>query len=382
MVLNRILIVTIMFAIIIIVILFLSCKKNEGFKSVSWDMNECKYVMADTMKNIFKEYSFNKNEKDSKLFLPCNYDNIQAEIDKIKVKNGVVYFIIDGCDKMVAKNSLWDHVSKTYGVQRANILLPTTYLLTDPEEIKRFTDEYDKNKLYIIKKNIQRQEGLKITNDYNEIINGNKEKYVVVQELLQNPYTINGRKADMRFYVLVVCKNKKINVFVHEEGFMYYSRKNYENKSKDSDVNITSGYIDRKVYTTNPLTHGDLRKYLDKKDRKLNVVEKEIKENNNIISQIYFNRIYGLIKNVFSTFDGHIGTCDKMKNNLCFQLFGVDVSMNENLNPKILEINKGPDIDAKDDRDAKIKHTVMRDILNLVGCIDEIKDRNGFIKVY
>ena len=37
----------------------------------------------------------------------------------------------------------------------------------------------------------------------------NDYPYVVVQELLQDPYTISGRKINLRVYVLVVKNNNK-----------------------------------------------------------------------------------------------------------------------------------------------------------------------------
>jgi hypothetical protein len=58
-----------------------------------------------------------------------------------------------------------------------------------------------------MKKNIQRQEGLKISKDKNEILNCYKDGYAVVQELLQDPYLINGRKINLRVYCLFIKKS-------------------------------------------------------------------------------------------------------------------------------------------------------------------------------
>jgi len=111
-----------------------------------------------------------------------------------------------------------------------------------------------------MKKNIQRQEGLKISNSKHEILDGYKNGYVLVQELLQDPYLISGRKTNMRFYVLVVCKANNTDCYVHKDGFMYYTKVPFVKNSLDDAPNITTGYIDRQVYIDNPLTHYDLRK--------------------------------------------------------------------------------------------------------------------------
>ena len=38
-----------------------------------------------------------------------------------------------------------------------------------------------------------------------------------------------------------------------------------------------------------------------------------------------------------------------------FQIFGADIAPDENLNVTIMEINKGPDIGFKDERDGNLK---------------------------
>ncbi len=52
-----------------------------------------------------------------------------------------------------------------------------------------------------------------------------------------------------------------------------------------------------------------------------------------------------------------------------FQLYGADIAINEHLKPMIMEINKGPDLTAKDSRDKILKETMCKDILKSVGLI-------------
>ena len=117
---------------------------------------------------------------------------------------------------------------------------------------------------------------------FNEIIKNkeNDEKndypYVVVQELLQDPYTISGRKINLRVYVLVVKNNNKTNLYIYSDGFMYYTAELFQKNSTDTKINITTGYIDRKVYEENPLTHNDFKSYLDS-DRNYNTTEQKNK---------------------------------------------------------------------------------------------------------
>lgn len=68
--------------------------------------------------------------------------------------------------------------------------------------------------------------------------------------------------------------------------------------------------------------------------------------------------------------------------NITFQLFGVDIGVNDNLSPMMMEINKGPDLGAKDDRDSELKHKVVRDMLKIVGVARKISDDDhDFVQV-
>jgi hypothetical protein len=309
----------------------------------------------------------NENNID-KLFIPCSYNNINYEIEQMpKVKNGK-YFIIEDCDLMIAKEFMWQIVVGYYGLSVAKTILPNTYVLNLKDDMIRFENEYNNSNIYILKKNIQRQEGLKITKSLNDIKHAIKDNYVIVQELLQDPYTINKRKINMRFYTLIVCENNKINIYIYNDGFMYYTKKKFKKNTVDKDLNITTGYIDRQVYIDNPLTHSDLKRYLDM-NRKLSKSEIKIKnDTTNKLSNIFFDNIYKSLHDLFIPFIDKI--CQgKYFNNLeqtTFQLFGIDVAINKNYKPMIMEINKGPDISGKDERDKNIKLNLLRDMFNLI----------------
>ena len=140
--------------------------------------------------------------------------------------------------------------------------------------------------------------------------------------LLQNPYLINGHKINLRCYVLVVCKNKEINVHFYNDGFMYYTPKKFVKNNTDPDVNITTGYIDREIYDFNPLTHNEFKLYLNQR-RKLNKTEDNIRSQGLSVSQVCFDRIKKLIKDVHMAFVGKICVSKKLNNNVIFQIIKV-----------------------------------------------------------
>jgi len=380
--------IVVLILVIIILCMCVCTQRDESIEEKStvvtkptWNRNKCSSSIGDTFENVFKKYGINKSDDGWSVYFPCNYDDPAKEIDEMPVSQNGKYFMVAGADLCVAKDWLWKNVVEYYGIDKARILLPYGYILSSDEDLERFDNEYETNKIYIMKKNIQRQEGLKITKSREDILDGAKQGYVIVQELLDNPYIIDGRKTNMRFYVLVICKNNNMTVYVYANGFMYYSAEKYVKNSTETGPNITSGFISRDVYEKNPLTHDDLRKYLDDPNRKnLLPAEKDIRNQGLAISKIYFQRIYDTIRDVYIAFVGKICSPNKLSNNVTFQLFGIDIAVDDKLQVKMIEANKGPSLDSKDQRDGELKQHVVRDIFNLIGVIDT-NAQNGFIKI-
>jgi len=303
--------------------------------------------------------------------MPCTYDDIEKEYTNFDTNRNGIYFLIDSTDIMVAKEFLYNYVSSFYNKNKLLTLMPQSWILQTSK--KQFIDEYDPNKIYIIKKNVQRQNGLNIFNNKDDILKeieeSSKNTYpnVIIQELLQDPYLIDGRKINLRVYVLVTKQKDISHVYVYNDGFMYYTSEKFKQNSIDPKVNITTGYIDRSVYEKNPLTHKDFREYL-------------IKTHDKYTSELVFNNINNLLKDVFIVFLSHIGNGKKLYNNLKFQLFGVDVAIDNTYGAKIMEINKGPDLGAKDTRDSELKHNLVRNIFNTVG-LCKLNIENQFIEI-
>lgn len=366
---RKLFILIIILFVLLIILLYISNSSNNDIinNKISWCRNKCSFDNNETHLNIFKKYNIDENNSDSaNLFLPCSYDDIDKEISQMPVKSKSNYYLINNCDELVAKERLWKYILAYHKLDKSKKMMPMSYILYNDDDLKKFKLEYEQNKLYIIKKNIQRQEGLKITNNFDDIVNGKNNSYVICQELLQNPYLINGRKINMRFYVLYIRTDNNVKVYVYNDGFMYYTKNLFKKNSLNIDNNITTGYIDRKVYETNPLTHKDFANYLG-----------------NVESKIFYNKVNDLFKDIFLAYTSVLTIPDKFKNknNVFFQLFGADIAVDENLDPMIMEMNKGPDLGAKDERDSEIKHNVVRDIMRLINAINNVKDDNGFVLI-
>ena len=55
------------------------------------------------------------------------------------------------------------------------------------------------------------------------------------------------------------------------------------------------------------------------------------------------------------------------KRNCGFELYGFDILIDSNLKPWLMEVNVCPSLSSSSPMDRKIKHTLLTDILNLIG---------------
>lgn len=383
-----------LFLIVIIIITISICLSflsgsTESFDgSLKWKKrNSCWSNLSSTNKNILKKYNISRTSGDDwTIFFPCNYVNINKEIRHIHpTDKDQKIFIISGANQLAGKQFIWQHIKSAYGDKATNIM-PNTYVLHSNKDLERFSDEFSQDKLYILKKNIQQQKGLKITRTKKDIMGGSHEGYVITQELLQDPYLVSGRKINMRFYLLIICKNKKISGYVHKEGFIYYTKVPFVKNSLEIDPNVTTGYIDRTVYQNNPLTLSDFKNYLNspKHSEKLSDAETKLREQSDsptIIGDTVFNRIYILLELVVLSLKGHICKNKNISHNTTFQLFGVDISLNDKLFPHLMEINKGPDMSAKDKKDKAVKTKVSEDMFALLNLIPGDGAGTDFVKL-
>jgi hypothetical protein len=387
---NKLYIKISIITILLIVIILFSYKFVKIYEhyshSLKWSsLSFC--LLSDTINDVLKENQlyYTPINNDWILYIPCNYESVNTEYNNVPVKNNAMYFFIDDSDYMIAKEELWKNIVKIYGEDEAITMIPKTYLIDNDENIKKFKKEYSTDKLYIMKKNIQRQEGLKIISSLEQFLDIMKDntgdyKYMLIQELLQNPYLISGRKINLRIYVLVVCKGDDYDIYMYNDGFMYYTADKFKKNSEETGPNITTGYIDRKVYAENPLTHADFREYLDS-NRQLTRYESIARHQHGLLSVFVFNNIQNLISKVFKSYHHKIGKNKKLLNNIKFQLFGADVAISDDLNAQIMEINKGPDLGAKDKRDSELKHNLVRDMFKILNINKDNNNNNNFIKV-
>ena len=326
-----------------------------------------KYVFPQVEENVVQKLQ-KVEDKSWDLWLPCGYTDIEQQLsenDHFKTKlSGSIALGIDGADNFAAKDRLWAMLKKYYGQATASIYMPPswiTYDQTDLADFYTYARDHPKD-LFIMKKNLQRQEGLHIFSNPLEAKDAYSKDYVVIQKVLDDPYLLDNRKVNIRVYVLIVCKYGVRSLYVYDDGFIYYSKVKYTEgtKGKTRDEIITTGYVDRAVYEINPLTTQDFFTYIDKNYGN--------GTSSNFISQ-RDAKLLGIMKAAGNSF------CVADKGNMTFaQIYGVDIQPNKDLSDlHILEWNKGADLSVKDNRDGKVKQAMIDDLYRVLGLVQDEK---------
>lgn len=371
---NNILITIIIILIIISILVYFTYNVYESF-----DANK-KYYRCDSKKigmitgEIFKNNSIIKDNNDWSIYVPCGYNHVEKELLSININkhdNKRRYiFGINGCDSIVSKNKIWESLVNCFGRNEASNYMPESYVLHKLDDMNEFKSKFNSKKIYILKKNIQRKEGLKLTSDLNVILNSVLDNYRVVQTYMTDLYLINKRKVNLRIYLLIVIKDGYKYFYISNLGKCIYTRKEYNHNNYDFESNITSYNLDMTVYKKNPRDFIELFNYLDKNS----------KQNN--ISKKLSNNIYHLMKKVSECLSKNIYQSSNIKNTTCFQIFGADVIFDNNLHPYLLELNKGPDMIPRDDKDKNMKKRVQEDMFKIAGILPSDNTNNVFFEIY
>jgi len=319
-------------------------------------MKRCRDAASKIEGNVFEQFD-RVDHEDWNLFVPCGYTYVERELaqhDQFRDKKNGWVLGIQGADQFAAKNLSWSILEKHYGRLRATTFMPETWITYDPAQMQQFFNQVKPGDLYIMKKNIQQQKGLHLVSDPSEVTNAFSRGYVIVQRVLRDPFLLNGRKINLRVYVLITCYRGKKTLYMYDDGFVYYSKVPYGSGTTRNEV-ITTGYIQRDVYKNNPLTAKDFLNYL-RTNYGPQYAEKYVRNRDYVLSGFM-----EAAKDAFCTVNSDV---------MYAQSFGIDVQPNRDLsNVHILEWNKGQSLEIMDVRDGAVKQKMIDDIFRTVGIV-------------
>ena len=311
------------------------------------------------------------------IFIPKNSCYNELYIDSLcRLKNNNLHKyigILPFSDRIVSKNGLWLLMKSSYSKKVLDKYFPKTFILQEWNDRLEFNklvysainhksnnnkNNNKSNNIFIIKKNVNCKLGLKLftikdVNDLSDLyIKYFQDDYKLVQQFLPNPFLINNRILICRVYIFIykqyLVDTKQLTIYRFNWLKCLYPNKdfdinNYESLISDSH-NINYGFP---LYF-NKNDNNKLFRKLDISLKMLGVAVKETFLENNIL-----------------------------ENHNQFQLFGLDYILDQNENPYLLEINKGPNLqNYYSDYEKKMKKMLVYQMHDLVRNDIGSKDSN------
>ena len=308
------------------------------------------------IKEIFAANGMMHSDEDWQLYYPCTYTHVESELRKLNIAADKTIYAVDGCDMIASKNLIWTRLVQAHGRAASAAIMPETYLAADPAELRAFLAAFSPRHMYICKKNVQRKQGLMLTNNLDQLLQCQHRGFKVIQRYFKDVFLLGGRKLNLRVYVLVICDiDGRRTAYVHRNGKCMYTNRPYARDSVVFEEQITSVNLDPSVYKTLPLDFVALRRALRKRgvcfDR--DVFEPTVR------------KLQLVMDAVLPALCAH----PHLRRNLRFQLFGADVILTDTLDPYVLEFNKGPEMRPVNHDDYALKRGVLEDTLRMAGVL-------------
>ena len=244
------------------------------------------------------------------------------------------------------------------------------------KKLKKYLPQFSLNgyhNIWIIKpSNLSRGRSIQCINSLNQInnISSNINNYFVIQKYIENPMIIYKRKFDIRQWVLVTHLNP-LTLWMWEEPYLRFSAEDYD---IDNFSNIYSH-----------LTNNSIAKYSEKYKNESLIKEdmwelenfkKYLQENYN--RDNIWNDIYEKMKNaIICSFDS--GRHEIVYRENCFELYGYDFMIDNELNVFLIEINSSPAMDYSTSITQKLVQEMSENLIQIV--IDKRENCRDFGKI-
>ncbi|CEG45296.1 tubulin polyglutamylase, putative [Plasmopara halstedii] len=242
---------------------------------------------------------------------------------------------------------------------------PATYIL--PGEYAIFVEEFKRNQGVWIMKPIGKAQGKGIflfsklnqvsewRTDYRWRPENQQVETYVVQRYISDPYLVGGKKFDLRLYALVPSFSP-LEIYLFRGGFARFTNSRYSNNHSDianSFIHLTNVAVQKTSVNYNKQHGGKW----NLRNLKLYMMSKHGTER---IDKLFYEIQLVIIKSLLSVEKVIIN--DKH----CFELYGYDVMIDENLKPWLLEVNASPSLSANTSSDYQLKCKMLNDMLDII----------------
>ena len=247
--------------------------------------------------------------------------------------------------------------------------MPETYVLPKDHDIfvkdklKDFNLN-DKTRLWLLKPCASsRGRGIRFLTDVQNI-----PKKIIATHYVYNPHLINGRKYDMRLYILITgfCPLK---IYLFDDGLARFCSEKYDltpEKMAVRYIHLTNYSINK---TSANFQQNDSTNEEFGEKWTIFTLKKYFKKNNLDFEPVWLKIKDIIVKIILSVTDIAIPLIKplNLSSGNLYELYGVDILLDETLNPWLMEVNLNPSLNCDSQLDLKVKSKLLTDIFNIIG---------------
>jgi tubulin polyglutamylase TTLL5 len=280
-----------------------------------------------------------------------------------------------GSTELTRKDKLWGHfneMKQAFGAENFDFV-PESYII--PDQVEQFLDCYERtNYTWIVKPNASSQgKGIFLLRDLEDLP---LDECSVVSRYIDNPLLIQSLKFDLRIYVLVTSYTP-LRAYVYREGLTRFASSPY---SMDPTC-MNDAYRHLTNYSVNKTAVNFVENQEEASDNyghkwSLSALNRHLRAVG-INVNLMWARIMDLIVKTLLSVEPSIAAKARslqVQHN-CFECYGFDVLVDDQLKAWLLEVNLSPSMKADSPLDWKIKSSLLADAFNLVGICSP--DRNA-----
>ncbi|KAH8849691.1 Tubulin polyglutamylase TTLL4 [Schistosoma japonicum] len=202
--------------------------------------------------------------------------------------------------------------------------------------------------------------GIKLIRAWSDIP---KQRRVLVQSYINQPYLIDGKKFDIRLYVLVTGFSP-FRAYVYREGLVRFASQKYSTSVQQ----LRNRFVHLTNYSVNKYNKTE-EAFASNHKWKMSTLWSYLIERGVDISSLW-SRIVDII---FKTLASVVSCITTMVDQNCrrrasvYELFGFDIILDADLKPWLLEVNVSPSLHTNTQLDDEVKTAVVKDMFNICG---------------
>jgi len=273
-----------------------------------------------------------------------------------------------GSGELTRKDRMFENVERmkhTFGAEDFEFV-PESYTL--PKQLVQFTRRFHLQGGWWIVKPINSScgRGIFLLRNLRDLP---PNQTLVVSKYVHNPLLIQGLKFDLRIYV-VVTSYDPLRAYIYREGLVRFASRPYSLDKKF--INDIFRHL------TNYSVNKNATDFIENKDAddddcghkwSLSALNKHLRCSG-IDVDLMWCRIMDLITKSLLAVEPCVST--KMRQvqanrNGCFEVYGFDVMVDEDLKPWLLEVNLSPSMVADSPLDWRVKSNLLSDAFTLIG---------------